>query len=209
MSIEPSDRLEHILEETKFLIEVRTNLRSQEDIMNDEVLKRAIVRSLEIIGEATKNLPEQLRKQNTQIDWKNIARMRDNLIHRYFGINYDLVWEVLKYKIPQLQETVEKILQVIYREEYLVYKRQVNLRSNTVIGNQNNIDSYRTIDLKIANLIVNEYQEDFRETARAKIKRILSQSDYVLQSRQNNASKENYWKSIIDSVTSELTDEEE
>ncbi len=200
MSIESSDRLEHILEETNFLIQVRKDLQSQEDIINDEVLKRAIIRSLEIIGEATKNLPENLRLQNNQVDWKNIARMRDNLIHRYLGINYDIVWEVIEDKIPQLHKTVIKILQLIYREQYLAYKQQVRSRNKALADGQTTTNTYRSIDKKIARTIIDEYQDDFRDTALAKIKRILNQSDRSLQLQSNNASIESYLKSIIESL---------
>lgn len=200
MSIDPSDRLEHILDETIFLIQIRKDLDSIEDIINDEILKRAIIRSLEIIGEATKNLPENIRQQNPQVDWKNIARMRDNLIHRYFGINYDIVWEVLEDRIPQLHQTVLRILQSIYREQYLYYKQQVSLENNDSVRDKTATDIYEPIDLAIAKNIINEYSDDFRDTAIAKIERILSYSERSLQLKSNNNSIESYLKSIIESI---------
>jgi uncharacterized protein with HEPN domain len=201
MSVDPSDRLEHILDETVFLIQVRKDLDSKEDIVNDEILKRAIVRSIEIIGEATKNLPENIRQQNSQIDWKNIARMRDNLIHRYFGIDYDTVWRVLENKIPELHETVTKTLQSIYREQYLIYKQQIG--TNKVL-----LEDLTDIDEKIAQTIVDEYPEDFRDTAIAKIERILGHSDHgsasfadrAMELKSNNNSIESYLTLIIESM---------
>lgn len=193
MSVDPSDRLEHILDETIFLIKVKKDLDSKEDIINDEILKRAIVRSIEIIGEATKNLPENIRQQNSQIDWKNIAKMRDNLIHRYFGIDYDTVWRVLEERIPELHETVIKILQSIYREQYLYYKQQVG--TNKVLP-----EDLTDIDKKIARTIIDEYPEDFGDTAIAKIERIIGQSDFALTIKSNNNSIESYLTSIIESL---------
>jgi uncharacterized protein with HEPN domain len=82
MSIEASDRLEHILNETIYLIEIAHNLTCKEDIERDENLKRSVVRSLEIIGEATKTLPTNLLQKHENINWRNISRMRDNLIFK-------------------------------------------------------------------------------------------------------------------------------
>jgi uncharacterized protein with HEPN domain len=59
--------------------------------MRDETLKRAFVRSIEVIGEATRNIPIETRQKYPQVDWKAMAGMRDRLIHGYFGIDYDIV----------------------------------------------------------------------------------------------------------------------
>ena len=68
------------------------------------------IRSLEIIGEAVKNLSEDIKTNNTQIEWKEIAGMRDKLIHRYFTIDWDIVNEVIRDRLPELSETVNKAL---------------------------------------------------------------------------------------------------
>jgi uncharacterized protein with HEPN domain len=72
--------------------------------MADETLKRAFVRSIEIIGEAVKQLPDEFRSEHSAIDWRAIAGTRDNLIHDYFGIDYDIVWDIVTNEIPGAQE---------------------------------------------------------------------------------------------------------
>lgn len=67
----------------------------------------AVIRQLEIIGEATKNLSEDLIKEHKVIPWKEIAGMRDKLIHQYFGVDFDLVWKTLKTDIPTLQQYIQ------------------------------------------------------------------------------------------------------
>ena len=71
----------------------------------------AVVRALEIIGEAAKNLSRELRAKHKEIPWKEIAGMRDKLIHFYFGIKWELVWETVKNKIPELKNQLFKILE--------------------------------------------------------------------------------------------------
>ncbi|MHA1223507.1 MAG: HepT-like ribonuclease domain-containing protein [Candidatus Heimdallarchaeaceae archaeon] len=93
--------LKHILDECKFLIEYIKQL-TFEDFFSSEVHKRAAVRSIEIIGEASKKVSEKTRIENTQIEWNELAKMRDVLIHQYFGIDYEIVWDVIKEKIPKL-----------------------------------------------------------------------------------------------------------
>ena len=67
-------------------------------------MKRAFVRSLEIIGEADKKLPDDFRQRFPEIEWKLIAGMRDKLIHGYFGIDQEIVWDVVTNKVPELAE---------------------------------------------------------------------------------------------------------
>ena len=71
----------------------------------------AVLRALEIIGEATKNLSGELKAKSPEMDWKNIAGMRDKLIHAYFGVNLPLVWETVKKDLPQLKKQAQKILE--------------------------------------------------------------------------------------------------
>lgn len=75
--------------------------------MNDPVLQRASFRSLEIIGEAVKNISEDFKKKNTEIEWRKIAELRDKLIHHYFGVDWVLVWDVIENKIPELEKTLK------------------------------------------------------------------------------------------------------
>ena len=106
---EPKIFLIHILDETNYILSRLKDLEYQKLII-DEDLKRSFVRSLEIIGEAVKNLDEDFRKKHPQIEWKKIAGLRDILIHHYFGINYERVWDVIKNKVPALKDQIEKIL---------------------------------------------------------------------------------------------------
>lgn len=100
MSFEPREYLRHILAEVEYLLESSRDL-SRERFLADETLKRAFVRSLEIIGEATKKLPKDFRAAHSQAEWRAMAGMRDRLIHGYFGVDYDLVWDVVDTRLPR------------------------------------------------------------------------------------------------------------
>lgn len=102
--------LKHIFDECKFIQSVITSEMTKNDLTENEILKRAVVRSLEIIGEATKKIPADVKYQWKGIHWKNMAGMRDKLIHDYFGINYSIVWDVVKNKIPDLIKQIEKVI---------------------------------------------------------------------------------------------------
>ena len=111
MSKEPKEYLRHIFDECKFIV-LSTSALNKEDFLNDEVLKRAITRSLEIIGEATKKIPVNFKVKWSSIQWKNMAGMRDRLIHDYIGVNYSIVWDVVKNKIPHLLDQIEDLLAI-------------------------------------------------------------------------------------------------
>ncbi len=74
-----------------------------------KIVQDAVIRKMEIIGEAVKNLPPSFRKKHPQIEWKNIAGMRDKLVHDYFGINIKVVWKTVKQDIPQLKKQISKL----------------------------------------------------------------------------------------------------
>ncbi len=88
MSKSPIEYLRHILDECAFIVLAIGPGMTKDDLLDDETLKRAVVRSLEIIGEATKKIPADMKQRWSQVPWKNIAGMRDKLIHDYIGINY-------------------------------------------------------------------------------------------------------------------------
>ena len=67
---------------------------TKDEFIRDETLKRAFVRSIEIIGEASKKVPDNFREKHVQIDWRAMSGMRDKLIHDYFGVDFDIVWDV-------------------------------------------------------------------------------------------------------------------
>ncbi len=110
MSFPALEYLRHILDEIEYIISHTEGL-CQEKFTQDETLKRAFVRSIEIIGEATKKIPDGFKQGYPHIEWREIAGMRDRLIHDYFGIDYDIVWDVVINKIPILRQGVKQILQ--------------------------------------------------------------------------------------------------
>jgi len=103
------DKINHINTELDY-ISTKSKGLTHDLFISDETLKRAFVRSLEIIGEAVKTIPKQISDQYRQIEWNKIAGMRDKLIHHYFGVDYDLVWDVLENLIPKLKEIIKLIL---------------------------------------------------------------------------------------------------
>lgn len=109
MSKEPLEFLKHISDECEYLLSVGKNL-SRDEFLTDETLKRAVVRSLEIIGEATKKIPADFKVKWNSVQWKNMAGMRDRLIHDYMGVNYLIVWDVFRNKIPDLYEQIQQVL---------------------------------------------------------------------------------------------------
>ncbi|MBW4469042.1 MAG: DUF86 domain-containing protein [Stenomitos rutilans HA7619-LM2] len=113
MSPSAREYLQHILDETAYLIASSDNL-SKLTFVQDETLKRAFVRSIEVIGEAVKQLPDALRQKYDAIEWRALAGMRDRLIHSYFGVDYDIVWDVVVNKIPALNAEIRKILEHEY-----------------------------------------------------------------------------------------------
>ncbi|HEY9116115.1 MAG TPA: DUF86 domain-containing protein [Bacteroidales bacterium] len=110
MSKEPIEYLKHIQDECNYILTINKSI-SKEEFFRDETLKRAIVRSLEIIGEATKKIPADFKAKWNTIEWKNMAGMRDRLIHDYMGVNYSIVWDVIANKIPDLSEQISQVLE--------------------------------------------------------------------------------------------------
>jgi uncharacterized protein with HEPN domain len=109
MSFEPRDYLRHIRLEVEYLRDSCAAL-SLEEFLADETLRRAVVRSLEIIGEAAKKVTEEFRTSYPDIEWRAMSGMRDRLIHDYFGVDYELVWDVVQNHIPILQHQISSIL---------------------------------------------------------------------------------------------------
>ncbi len=99
----------HIISEAQFLME-RTAGLDKDAFLQDETLKRAFVRSLEVIGEATKQLPENLKQKYGHVEWRAMAGMRDRLIHGYFGVDYEVVWDAVTINLPVLYREIEEIL---------------------------------------------------------------------------------------------------
>lgn len=102
--------LQHILNETQYLMDCANGVTKAE-FSRDETLKRAFVRSLEIIGEATKQIPDDFRGKYRHNEWRAMAGMCDYLIHNYLGVDYDIVWDVVTTKVPTLRHEIESIIQ--------------------------------------------------------------------------------------------------
>src|SRR3990167_2857496 len=100
--------IEDILESIKLIEKYIRNI-SKENLDNNQKLKDSIVRRLEIIGEAVKNIPDNFRKKYPEVPWKKIAGLRDIIIHTYFNIDLDITWNIIKKDLPDLKEKILKI----------------------------------------------------------------------------------------------------
>jgi uncharacterized protein with HEPN domain len=87
--------------------------QGQAAFVASEQMQDATIRNLEIIGEAAKNLSETTRSRRADIPWRQIAGMRDKLIHQYFGVNLELVWRTVEIEIPRLKQAVEELLRAM------------------------------------------------------------------------------------------------
>ncbi len=101
--------LEDILEAIGKVREYTSGM-SQATFFDDSKTVDAVVRNLEIIGEAVKNIPEDIRSRYPDVEWKKIGGLRDILIHEYFGIDVEIIWDILQVKLPILENQVKKIL---------------------------------------------------------------------------------------------------
>ena len=101
--------LEHILLAIE-KIEEYLHGKSRADFLSDSMLSDAVIRQIEIIGEASKLVSSKTKKKSQELPWKDIAGMRDKLIHAYFGVDNDSVWKTVKEDVPVLKKVVSEIL---------------------------------------------------------------------------------------------------
>jgi len=102
--------LEDILESTNNIQDYVGNL-SYEELIGDRMRLDAIVRNFEIIGEASGKIPQDIRNKYPFIDWRKIADFRNILAHEYFGIDSEIMWEIIKDKLPELKRGIQAILE--------------------------------------------------------------------------------------------------
>lgn len=100
--------IEHILDSINAVEEFSKGMNKKELISN-RMKQSAIVREIEIIGEAVKNISEELKKKHKEVEWKEIAGTRDKMIHHYFGVDPDIVWSIIKINLPDLKRKILKI----------------------------------------------------------------------------------------------------
>jgi uncharacterized protein with HEPN domain len=81
-----------------------------EEFVTDEKTNTAVIHKLEIMGEATKNVPRDVKARYKNVPWNDMSRMRDKLSHGYFGIRYEIVWKVIQEKLPEIKPIIENIL---------------------------------------------------------------------------------------------------
>jgi uncharacterized protein with HEPN domain len=107
---DPSVFIKHIIDSIE-KIEDFINNRTKEDFLEDVQLQDATIRRIEIIGEASKNIPEDFKRQYPDVPWSEMARTRDKLIHGYFGVDLELTWDIIQHDLSELKEQMNQILE--------------------------------------------------------------------------------------------------
>lgn len=103
--------LQDILDTIQKIEQFMADVEDFDAFLKDEKTAFAVIRALEIIGEAAKNIPNNIRKKYPVVPWKDIAGMRDKLIHQYFGVNLELIWKTLQEDLAPLKETATQMVQ--------------------------------------------------------------------------------------------------
>ena len=106
--------MESIQDVRQAIARIRRYLKgvSYKRFLKDTKTQDAVVRNLEIIGEAAKGISSDFKKEHKGIDWKGMAGMRDRLIHHYFGVNLDIVWSVVNDKLPEVQTQTARMVKI-------------------------------------------------------------------------------------------------
>lgn len=108
--------LEDILEASNKVLRY-TNAMTLETFQSDELVFDAVVRNLEIIGEAAKHLPAEIHEMMPEVEWSKAAAFRDVIAHGYFGLNVHIIWDVTQNKVPAISTSVEKLLTQLRDEQ--------------------------------------------------------------------------------------------
>lgn len=82
-----------------------------ETFQNDQRTVDAVIRNIEIIGEATKHIPQNVKNEYSKVPWKEMARMRDKMIHGYFTIMHEILWQTANHDIPETKPLIEKMVE--------------------------------------------------------------------------------------------------
>jgi uncharacterized protein with HEPN domain len=110
MSLSQVAFLHHILDEYAYLMKESGQCTFEEFLANDR-LTRAVCRSLEIIGEASSKIDPNFKAKYPIVPWRDMSDIRNKIIHHYFGIDYDIVWDTINTNIPQLKESLEVVIE--------------------------------------------------------------------------------------------------
>ncbi len=100
--------IEHILDSIN-AIETFSKGLTRARFTSDRLRHSAIIREIEIIGEAVKNISDPLKNRHKEVEWKDIVGTRDKMIHHYFGVDLDIVWAIIKFNLPKLKKSILKI----------------------------------------------------------------------------------------------------
>ena len=103
--------LSHILEAVKDIEDYIKDTSSAEDFIFDKKTHDAVLRSFQVIGEAANNLDENFTESNPNVEWEKVIGMRNFIIHEYFGVDLNIVWDTIKEDLPTFKNNIEKLLQ--------------------------------------------------------------------------------------------------
>jgi uncharacterized protein with HEPN domain len=106
---DPMVRLHHMLDHAQEAVEMVRN-RSRTDLDTDRMLNLALVRLMEIVGEAAVRIPEEFRSRHPQVPWRDVAALRHRLIHGYDTVNFDILWTIIQHDLPPLIAQLEAII---------------------------------------------------------------------------------------------------